>query len=300
MKPLVLFVLVLTVNFTFSQNETLDELKQYTATEHFPADTVLKSIKNKKALVIVAHDDDDCMMSGTITQLKLAGWQIEQVCLSHTRLPKKAKQHPHFLISDGSSVLLKTTPYRVYNMDENARPTYEAFPKKDFDTVFNYKVVTDSLLAFVNTYKPSVIFTLDNDIGAYGNPDHVFLSQLVLDLFQQKKFPSTEYIYQSVITKHMEQKIIAERLMMLMGKWGFDPEGWNKTKAIYQVDGMPQATTEINIEDVAELKMNYLLAYHEDAKKNIRKFQVNFDSFEATEYFAIFNREFFRVISKAE
>lgn len=300
MKPLLLFVLVLTVNFTFSQNETLEELKQYAATEHFPADTVLKSIKNKKALVIVAHDDDDCMMSGTIAQLKLAGWQIEQVCLAHTKLAKKAKQHPHFLISDGSSILLKTKDYRFYLKEEKTRAPHQAFPKAYFDSIFNYKDVTDSLLVFVNNYKPSIIFTLDNDIGAYGNPEHVFISQLVLDLFQQQKFPSTEYIYQSVITKHMEQKIIAERLMMLMGKWGFDPEGWNKTKAIYQVYGMPQATTEINIEDVAELKMNYLLAYHEDAKKNIRKFQVNFDSFEATEYFAIFNREFFRVISKAE
>jgi hypothetical protein len=43
--------------------------------------------------------------------------------------------------------------------------------------------------------------------------------------------------------------------------------------------------------------MNYLLAYDEDVRKNIRKFIPYYEAFDAPSYFKIFDREFFRVIS---
>jgi len=50
------------------------------ATETYPPDTYLQSVKIKKALVIVAHDDDAIGSSGTIAMLAQQGWDIHMVC----------------------------------------------------------------------------------------------------------------------------------------------------------------------------------------------------------------------------
>lgn len=59
----------------------------------------------------------------------------------------------------------------------------------------------------VNGFQPSVIITLDNDMGGYGHPEYTFISQLVLELALEDSL-SSDYIYQSVYTDHMENSII--------------------------------------------------------------------------------------------
>jgi len=49
-------------------------------TEKYPDDDYLSSEPNKKALIIVAHDDDMATTAGTITKLCKNGWQIRELC----------------------------------------------------------------------------------------------------------------------------------------------------------------------------------------------------------------------------
>ena len=79
--------------------------------------------------------------------------------------------------------------------------------------------------------------------------------------------------------------------------WGFDDDGWENAKRIYGVNGMPAPSVQIEISEVAELKMNYLRSYSERERKTIGFFIPAFEDYEAKEYFTLFDREFFQVIA---
>ena len=66
--------------FLNSCGPSQDDLKALAPTETFPEDTFLKTATPKKALVVVAHDDDLVAMSGTLAKLNAAGWEIKQLC----------------------------------------------------------------------------------------------------------------------------------------------------------------------------------------------------------------------------
>jgi len=135
---------------------------------------------------------------------------------------------------------------------------------------------------------------LENEIGGYGHPDHVMMSQLVLDLSNSGAI-KPNYIYQSVYTRHMMDKIM-ERHSMRMMSWGLPGDMWERSKEAYEVDGMPEPTVQLNIEKEAEEKMNYLNSYNERERKTIGFFIPAFFEYKAKPYFKVFNREFYRVI----
>jgi LmbE family N-acetylglucosaminyl deacetylase len=278
-----------------SKKTSLQELKDLSATEVFPDDTFLETVSSKKALVILAHDDDDCAMSGTICKLQERGWQIEQWTLGNNQLAEDRNTHPAEIICDGNHLILKDTEFRNHVADDTL-PRYMPVARSKFPALFKSAKVSEALIKKINAYKPSVIFTLDNQIGAYGNPEHVFISQLVLDLFSNDSI-SAERIYQGVYPNSMEKKIIEVRLTALLKEWGYK-NSYLVAREVYGTDGMPEPDVQINIESCADKKMEYLNAYHEDAKKNLRKFIPYYDEFDAETYFAIFDREFFRVIQR--
>jgi len=43
-----------------SYKPSVEELRKFAAVETYPEDKFLDTVLNKKALIIVAHDDDDC------------------------------------------------------------------------------------------------------------------------------------------------------------------------------------------------------------------------------------------------
>jgi hypothetical protein len=132
-------------------------------------------------------------------------------------------------------------------------------------------------------------------MGGYGHPEHIFISQLVVDLFKSKAI-IVNRIYQSVFTDHMEKEIVEVWLGNKMKNSGY-PNPTALAKQLYGLpQGMPEPTTQINIKSSGDKKMEYLVAYKEDVRKNLRKFIPYFEDFDAATYFSIFDREFFRVI----
>jgi len=276
----------------------VDDLKKFAATESFPDDVFLDTVQTKKALIIVAHDDDDCIMSGTIYKLKKAGWKIEQWSLLTTRLADGSSTHPAEIISMGNRAIVEDGHFRNKNPYDGARAPYLPIPKEHFAAVFETNRVKNILEKKINEFKPTVIFTMDNEIGGYGNPEHVFISQLIVDLFQENKIPA-QRIYQGVVTNHMEEEIIIKYLSPKLKEWGF-PNPYLMGKEVYKVSGIPEPTVEVNIKPYAEGKMQYLRSYSEDAKKNIRKFIPYYEDFDAKTYFTVFDREFFRVLENTK
>lgn len=293
MKPTRLVLLLFLALWGCQEKVSVEDLNKFVATETFPTDSFLDTVSNKRALIIVAHDDDDCAMSGTIAKLTANGWTILQLSLQNHILPESGK-NPANIICKGNELLLEDSYYRI-GLDTMKNP-YLPIPYAEIKEQFLTDKVENAIRQKVNEFNPSVIFTLDNIKGGYGHPEHIFISQLVKDMFEEEKI-EIDKIYQSVYTDHMEKEIVDKWLATRMKKWGY-PNASDIANAMYEINGMPEATVQINITEVAETKMKYLRAYEENVRKNLRKFIPYYEEFDAETYFGIFNNEFFRVIEK--
>jgi LmbE family N-acetylglucosaminyl deacetylase len=290
---LILF-LILAISFLGCQQKvTVEDLKKFVATETYPTDVFLDTVSNKRALTIVAHDDDDCAMSGTIAKLSAKGWIIQQLSLQNHVLSETGK-NPANIICEGNELLLEDGYYRI-GLDTMKNP-YLPIPYQKIKEQFLTEKVSKAIIQKVNGFNPSVIFTLDNIKGGYGHPEHIFISQLLMDVFEEGKI-EIDRIYQSVYTDHMENEIVDKWLGERMKKWGY-PNASDIANKMYGITGMPEPTTQIEISGVEEIKMKYLMAYDEGVRKNLRKFIPYYQEFDAKTYFGIFNKEFFRVIEK--
>lgn len=270
---------------------TLEELRAFAPTETYPEDEYLDTVSNRKALIIVAHDDDDCMISGTVAKLSKAGWQIKQLSLQRHPDPNTG-QNAATIICQGNEKILSDGYYRI-GLD-TMKTAYLPISYEEIERQFLTDKVASALTDKINAFGPSVVFTLDNVKGGYGHPEHIFISQLVVDLFQQNDI-EIDRIYQSVYTDHMEHAIVDTWLKERMLRWGY-PHASDLANALYGISGMPEPDVQINIRDVATTKMEYLRAYPESVRKNLRKFIPYYEQFDADSYFGVFDREFFRVI----
>ena len=270
---------------------TREDVSIYAPIETFPDDTILQTIATKKAMIVLAHDDDMCAMTGTISILNKNGWEIMVLSISKGESRNTAHRNACKHLLDSVSFFDFTeSEFRI----DTATIKYDAVPKAMFSEIFNKPLVMRGIMQQINHFQPSVIFTLDNEMGGYGHPEHVFISQLVLDLALADSI-SPEYIYQSVYTNHMENSIMARHARRMIS-WGFPGDGWDKAKLAYGVEGMPEPSVQINITSEANAKMDYLKSYNERERKTMGFFIPAFEDYTAEEYFTIFDREFFRVI----
>lgn len=287
-----IFVVLTMIIYGCSYVPSLEELNKFAATETYPEDTYLDTVANKKALIIVAHDDDDCIMSGTIAKLTANGWTIKQLSFQVNKIPGEDR-NPAYIICEGFEKILEDGLYRP-GMDTMKYP-YRAIPYEQIEKQYLREKVAAALTQKIIEYNPSVLFTMDNIKGGYGHPDHVFISQLVLDLFQEGKI-NADRIYQVVITRHMEAEI-DKWLKPQLEKWGY-PQTGPTANEIYGIEGIPIPTVQVNISEQAETKMTYLRLYPESVRKNFRKYIPYYEKFDAKTYFSIFDREFFRIVEK--
>jgi N-acetylglucosamine malate deacetylase 2 len=291
-KTIVKFLMALGLLAAISCQQ-VEDVRQYAPIETFPEDTVFQNIEVKKAMIVIAHDDDMCAMSGTVSILNKKGWEIAVVSFSSTpgRNAAQIKACRHIL---DTVMFVDLKPEQYRNDLGHEKNPYYAIPKANFDSVFNKSLVETEFIKRINDFGPSIIFTLDNEIGGYGHPEHVLISQMVIDLATEKRITPL-YIYQSVFTDHMENSIM-ERHSKRMKSWGFPGDEWDNAKKIYAVSGMPEPTVQVNIRSEAGLKMEYLRSYNKREREILGFFFPEFEKYSAQEYFTIFDREFFRIV----
>jgi N-acetylglucosamine malate deacetylase 2 len=271
-----------------------EEISQFAPVESYPDDTLLQTIGVKRAMIVIAHDDDMCAMAGTMSLLNKAGWQIAVVSITKNPVRNAAQVEACKFILD-TVMFAELSPGQIRNDSEEMRESYYAFPKDSFDIIFNRSIIEEEFVKHINSFDPAVIFTLDSEMGGYGHPEHVLISQMVIDLSEEQRITPL-YIYQSVYTNHMENTIM-RRHSERMKSWGFPGDEWDRAKIAFGADGMPEPTVQIKITAEAQAKMNYLRSYNKREREVLGFFIPEFEKYTAEEYFTIFDREFFRVLS---
>jgi LmbE family N-acetylglucosaminyl deacetylase len=264
------------------------------AKETYPNDTYLTTEKNKKALIIVAHDDDMIGSSGTITALCKNGWEIREMCFyqqggiyaakDSIKNPIRKRDLQQVASIQGLSATDPIDFNFRYNM--NSEESYLPMPYDKFAESFKTDSLTGIIAGYIEKYRPSVIFTLDDIIGGYGHPDHVLVSRIILDYCKTHKNDpgfSVKRIYQPVFPPTMAERILGKMPV------------YATAKKTYQCNGMPLPDVQVNISDHAALKKECLLAYSTE-QNSIKKMWPYYSWYPSWIYFKIFDRDFFRVI----
>ncbi len=264
------------------------------ATEQYPEDSYLAGSDNKTALIIVAHDDDMVGSAGTMTLLARQGWRIRELCFYQHGGPRNEKDSLKNPIrkQDLQKVarlqgLEGVDPVDLnLRQDMNVERPWHPIPYADFDRTFRSDTVRTIVAKYIEDHRPSVIFTLDDSIGAYGHPEHVLLSRTVLSYCAQHAmepgFP-VKRVYQAVFPPSLAENVLG------------DHDTYVAAKAIYGRPGMPLPDVQIGIASVASEKKAAMEAYTTE-QNSLRKIWPCYHLYPAGIYFRIFDRDFFRVI----
>jgi N-acetylglucosamine malate deacetylase 2 len=295
MKRTIRILLIIVAIILLAATAHLLYLRSLAPKETYPDDTWLATASNKTALIIVAHDDDMIGSSGTIALLCRNGWQVREMCFyqqgglyaekDSLKNPVRKKDLQTAATIQG----IKEVSAIDFNFryDMHTKQAYMPAPYDSFGTMFMIDSLSGYVAAYIEQYKPSVIFTLDDIMGGYGNPDHVLISRIVLDYCQAHKTDkgfSVQKIYQPVFPKDLAEKVLNPLPV------------YQQAKQVYGVQGMPAPDVQIDVSSYGRLKKQAMKAYSTE-QNSIRKIWPYYNWYPSWIYFRIFNRDFFRVIT---
>lgn len=264
------------------------------AKETYPEDGWLQSAPEKTALVIVAHDDDMVGTSGTLTMLCGQGWKIREMCFyqqgglynekDSLKNPVRKRSLQQAAEIQG---LQGVDPVDLnFRKDMMTEKPYMPMPVAQFAENYDLDTLKGIIARYIATYRPSVIFTLDDSIGGYGHPDHVLISRLVVEHCRTHKadpdFP-VRRVYQPVFAPSLAENILGGM------------EVYQEGKVTYGCNGMPLPNVQIDISRHAAEKKACMTAYTTE-QNSLRKFWPWYNYYPAPLYFGIFDRDFFRVV----
>ena len=265
-------------------------LRSLAPKEVYPDDTFLNGEANKKALILVAHDDDAAPFSGTTSMLSSNGWEVDFVCFytdqyrpEEVPVRKLEMEKVSDLIGFRNMDLIDFTMAR--SLDTISQP-WMPIPYDQFSVRYKTDSLSSIILDVIDRYRPSVIFMVDNVIGGYGHPEHVVLGKLTEEVCQahsdSSRFP-VKRIYMYVFPPSLAERV--------NGNLDVYREG----KIIYNCNGMPVPDVQVDITEFATNKKKVFLA-HASQKRNLKKFIPYYNIYPGWIYFTIFGKEYFSVI----
>jgi N-acetylglucosamine malate deacetylase 2 len=238
---------------------------------------------HKTALFIFPHPDDEIVCGGTIVQLKKKGWTIDLLTLTQGQPNERAtrtnewKNAVRALGVDNFEIMdLPNNPW------ENVLNNTITFWYDQQDSIEN--IVYHS----IQKYKPSIVFTYDTALGAYGHPEHRISAIAVNSIFQKHKqdalFP-VESILQITLPEKLEQLLFAtsvsyKNAMKITG---------NKT--------LPDPTLAFNISMEWNTKRRAAFQYVSQFS-SLRRFHQLPEIKDTTDHYNAFDREYYYEIKK--
>jgi LmbE family N-acetylglucosaminyl deacetylase len=280
--PLVMILIYLAPLWTLRLTET-----------EFPELSFPENIE-KKALVIVAHDDDACAVTGLIHKLVSSGWQVDFATFYQDEhngyrgedIPLRKKELETFARQIGITNVYQTT----FQMRKG---TFDTIPEPYMPVAhdnMHHTFEVDSLKAYLETYiqksSPSIIISLDDKMGGYGHPEHVLVSKTITEICFEKRGSSNfpvKYYCQSVFSDSQEKALVQFPV-------------YRKAKEVYGVDGMPPPNARLSLNNHTKMK-RFGLSVWKSQQRNIRKFFPYFQFYPHWIYFKVINQEYYHVLT---
>ncbi len=232
-----------------------------------------------RILYVVAHPDDEVLMSGTLSYLKRSlKLPVKALYLTH------GEDGPTFDLVPNSGLKERRTQElgrvkEILSLDEMVVCDYpdRYLANQDFEDVC--QTVSREMEAFAPTY----VFTFDESIGMYGHTDHVAAGKAAVRTAKQVE--SVKGVFQMTLPDGM----LALALKM------------SKTfRERYNAEhGLPKPNTAVNIYRWRKYRYAVTRA-HETQTAVMRELQPYYDKLPRWLYYAVFDREYFYYRTKSE
>ena len=239
----------------------------------------IRFTKDDRILYVVAHPDDETLMSGTLSLLKRKyGLPVKALYLTH------GEDGPTFDLVPKSGLKERRTQELGYvkeilSLDEMVVKDYpdRYLANQDFgDVCAAVRKETES-------FRPTYVFTFDENIGMYGHTDHVTAGRAAVAI--AKDCESVRGVFQMTLPSGMlnlamkVSKTFRER---------YDPS-----------HGLPGPNVACNIYRYSKYRLAVTKA-HKTQTAVMRELQPYFDRIPRWIYYAIFDREYFFYRTRAE
>lgn len=256
-----------------------------------PADNYLAGVKIKRALIVVAHDDDATGCTGTFSKLASEGWELSFICFYNllTR-PEDVPARKKAMLKVAKTSGIKNIEFIDFIM-RNGQDTVKNMgkllhtPPSEFHTAFKEDSIRFYILRAIEKYQPTVIFSLDDIIGGYGNAEHVIVSKMAHELFTKGRvtapFP-VKKIYQAVLLNSYADSIFPAKI------------NWLEAKNVFSQSGMPAPTVSVDVSAFAKQKRKCFMAFKTEAH-NFRKI---WPGYTKKGYFLQNHMELFHVVEE--
>lgn len=248
----------------------------------------------KRALVVVAHDDDACAMTGLVYKLIRAGWKVDFLTFYHDEhmgyrkqeISLRKKELKRYAESIGlHAIHTHTFQMRKGNMDTIQTP-YMPIPVEEMHHHFETDSLRKLIEERIDMFRPSVLLSLDDQFGGYGHPEHLLVSKTMSDICLQRQGAqefSVRYFYQVVLSELQERRIAHLPV-------------FQEALKIYHADGTPEPSAALYVGDITE-QMKIGLTVWESQARNMRKFFPYFQFYPHYIYFRVIDKEYYRVIA---
>jgi len=276
LKTLILFVLL-------SCSDKGIDYEKYKESQDYTTPLFADSYKSKIALFIFPHPDDEIVCAGTITQLKKNGWTINLLTLTQGQPDEKTIRKKEWLKA----------------VKELAIDNYEILdlPNNSWDNVIKNNITfwydkTDSLESIIyraiQKNRPTLLFTYDTALGAYGHPEHRISALAANNVFLNHKSDtlfSVERILQITLPEKQEQLMLnsAESYKNAIKLTG------NKT--------LPDPTVAFDISKYWNVKRNAASLYASQ-EGSMKKFFLLPEIQDTTNHYKTFDKEYYFEIKK--
>jgi len=241
------------------------------------------TIKNKTALLIFAHPDDEIACAGTIDQLNKNGWTINLLTLAQGEPEQKSTRISEWKNSVG---ILQIDNYEILDLPSNS---WDNVLKNDIHFWYDQADSIENIVyTAIQKYNPTLVFTYDTAFGGYGNPEHRMSAIAVNNVFQKHKTDSlfpVEKIFQITLPEKLELLMYAssepyENVIKHLG---------NRT--------LPEPTLAFDIANNWTVKRKASAAYISQAG-TLKKFYLLPEPADTTIHYKTFDREYYYEVKK--
>ena len=239
----------------------------------------IRLTKDDRILYVVAHPDDETLMSGTLSLLKRKyGLPIKALYLTH------GEDGPTYDLVPKSGLKARRTQELARVKDILALDELVICDYPDrYLASQDFEAVCACVRQEMDAFQPTYVFSFDENIGMYGHTDHVAAGKAAV--CAAKSANSVKGLFQMTLPSGMLH------LAMKMSKTfreRYDP-----------ARGLPQPNVCANIFRYRSIRFAVTKA-HETQTAVMRELQPYYDKLPRWIYYAIFDREYFYYREKAQ
>ncbi|MBK7440084.1 MAG: PIG-L deacetylase family protein [Chitinophagales bacterium] len=259
------------------------EKPDYNAIKNLPTTTLpewnITANNPQKVLLIFPHPDDEIICAGTVAKMMNMGWEVSLLTLTQGESTQGKK------IRKAEWMCTHTIlPYHYMYIHD--------FYNNPWDSLLNNQLQfwddhQDTILSVIrsaiDSLKPDILITYDDEIGGYGHQEHEITAQLVHDLFEREKQNpafAPQLLYQFTLPDAWEQFVISKVA-------SYQPALERQHSA-----GLPEPTVAVDIIDQWPAKAAAAACY-KSQKDILNKFYLLPPNTDRTRFYATFNKEYF-------